>query len=101
MLLLILGGMNAQAQGVASIDNFNLPVAPNSRITYLDLIRKVFPEASSEGDQGSAQADKTIALRHLFGDYRERIFEGRMSINSTSVLRNEFHRSKLRSIRRG
>ena len=87
MLLLVLGGTKAQAQRASSVNRFDEAVAPNSRITYLDLIRKVFPEASVEGDQSGAQAGKTIALRHLFGDYRERIFEGEMNINSTSVLR--------------
>jgi hypothetical protein len=87
MLLLVSGGMKAQAQREVSVDRFDAPVATNSRLTYLDLIRKVFPDVQAEGDQVGAQAGKTIALRHLFGDYRERIFEGEMNINSTSVLR--------------
>jgi hypothetical protein len=90
LLLLFLSLAPAQTQAqqaIASIDNFQTPILYNSRTTYLDLIQKVFPSAQVRADGTGARAGKSIALNHLFGDYRRRIFEGEMNINYARTVR--------------
>src|SRR5690349_10356167 len=47
---------------------FDARAARGSRVTYLDLVRKIFADASFEKDAPyGATASRDAALRHLFG----------------------------------
>jgi hypothetical protein len=87
LLLLLTCPAAASAQTVINLDGFEASVPGNSRITYLDLVRKVFPDAREKEDGGGLQAGKSVAISHLFGDYKERLIEGVMSIDGASALR--------------
>jgi hypothetical protein len=84
--LLPIDGTANQSGKVFNVENFQTPLSDDSPVTYLDLVKKVFPDARADTLTG-AEADKSIELDHLFGDYRKRVFEGDMSINRASVLR--------------
>ncbi|HWS54921.1 MAG TPA: hypothetical protein VN228_12370 [Pyrinomonadaceae bacterium] len=53
-------------------------VEAGSRVTYLDLVRLVFPGA--EGGE-PARATRSIPLSHADGDYADKTFEGAMSVD--------------------
>jgi hypothetical protein len=73
----------ANAQKVTSAQDLGARVG-GTKTTYMDLVRQVFPDA--ELNAGGAAARKSVALRHLFGDYPLRTHEGEMSVYSMQSL---------------
>jgi len=68
-----------------SITDFSKTIDANKTTTYFDLIHKIFPDAK-ENDKGVAVSTKSIALDNIFGDYKGRVYEGEMQINSAESL---------------
>ena len=75
---------------VSSVTNYQDAVGGGTKTTYLELLRKIFPdvEISAAGglDDAAAIAHKTIPLNHLMGDYKGKIYEGEMKIESIERL---------------
>lgn len=71
--------VNARAQVQ---DNVWTPVVDGRETTYLDLLKKIFPDATDKED--SVVAQKSVPVRHLFGKrYHEaETFEGEMKLQS-------------------
>jgi hypothetical protein len=51
----------------------------NSKVTYADLVKKVFPDLHS-GEATTYIASKSISLRHLFGLYTNKVYENEMKV---------------------
>jgi hypothetical protein len=67
---------------ITTITDYRTTVRPGTKITYADLLRRLFPDLSVSADGQSATARTTIALNQLFGDYRDQTYEGAMRIES-------------------
>lgn len=60
-------------------ENLNTPLSARTKVTYLDLVRKVFPDAQSgEERPGYLKAASHIPLRYLFGQSLPDIFKPNM-----------------------
>ncbi|HEX8651540.1 MAG TPA: hypothetical protein VF708_11930 [Pyrinomonadaceae bacterium] len=75
----------SQAQ-VSSVTNYQDSIGAGSKTTYLDALRKIFPDVKMEE---AAVAHKTIPLSHLFGDYKGMVYEGEMKIDSIERLQTQ------------
>jgi hypothetical protein len=73
---------------VSIVTNYEEAIGVGTKTTYLDLLRKIFPDASTEtgADMDAAVAHRTIPLRHLFGDYKGKVYEGEMKIEQIERL---------------
>jgi hypothetical protein len=80
--LALVNASSSQAQ-VTSVTNYQDSIVAGSKTTYLDALRKIFPDVEMEE---TAVAHKTIPLRHLFGDYKGKIYEGEMKIGGVERL---------------
>jgi hypothetical protein len=70
------------------VTNYEEAVGGGRKTTYLDLLRKIFPDAEMETGPGidTAVAHRTIPLSHLFGDYKGKVYEGEMKIEQIERL---------------
>lgn len=89
-ILCIAAVVQCSAQGKAlMVENLNAKTAKESKISYLDLIRKIFPDARIEPDANNiAVAANSIPLRHLFGKGEKR-FDGGESLTMDITRRLE------------
>lgn len=69
----------ATAQSVEFVE-LNKRVSPASRVTYLDLLQKIFPAAQADAGAGSAIADKSIELRGLRDESQKNSYTGKLEI---------------------
>ncbi len=76
--LVIISVPSSQAQ-ISSETDFQSKVVAGKSATYLDLVRKVFPDVGRNSSDG-AIAHKSIALSHFFGDYKDIIYQEEMKI---------------------
>lgn len=76
LILIFLAVARAQAQNVWT------PVVEGREATYLDLLKKIFPDATEKED--SIVAQQSVPVRHLFGKryHEEETFEGEMKLSS-------------------
>jgi hypothetical protein len=64
---------------VKSVTDYASPVREGTKTTYVDLLRKLFPDVEMSGSQ-EATAHTTIPLNHLSGDYKGKVYRGEMRI---------------------
>ncbi|MGB9179794.1 MAG: hypothetical protein WCB68_11165 [Pyrinomonadaceae bacterium] len=85
LTLIFVVAARAQAQ-VKSVENLREPVVGGRATTYLDLLKKIFPDAADREE--SIVAQRSIPMRHLFGKrYHEaEIFEGEMKFSGLDAL---------------
>jgi hypothetical protein len=76
--LALITGSVSQAQ-VRSVTDYASPVREGSKTTYADLLRKIFPDVEMSGGQ-DATAQTSTPLNHLFGDYKGKVYRGKMRI---------------------
>jgi hypothetical protein len=80
--LMLASASLAQAQ-VSSVQNYGDIV--QGGVTYLDLIRRIFPDAEMN-ERRNATARTTIPLNHLSGDYAGQAFSGEMELSGVDSL---------------
>jgi hypothetical protein len=85
-VLILFSPPQAEAQ-VSSVEDFSREVAGVAGTNYLDLLRKIFPDVAP-GSQSTPDtiARTSIPLRHLFGDYENKVYTGEMKIGSLEAL---------------
>lgn len=75
------------AQQVVSVDNYGNPVIAETSTTYFDLLKKIFPDVRMDTAGGSdAVANLSIPLKHLHGDYKNRVYRAEMKISGIESL---------------
>lgn len=79
--LALVNGASSSAK-VRSVTDYRSPVRDGTKTTYLDLLRKIFPDVEmGSGDAQDATAHTSIPLNHLSGDYRGKVYRGEMRIS--------------------
>jgi hypothetical protein len=79
--LALLTASVAQAQ-VRTVTDYQSPVREGTKTTYLDLLRKLFPDVEmGAGGGADAKAQTSIPLNHLSGEYRGKVYRGEMQIS--------------------
>jgi hypothetical protein len=85
VLLLLISPADAGAQ-VLRVEDLQAAVMKDSAATtYLDLIKQVFPDAQMDASAG-AKAHHAVPLDHLFGDYRNKTYEGEIKIGRVDAV---------------
>lgn len=75
------------AQQVVSVDNYENPVIAGTSPTYFDLLKKIFPDVRMDTAGGTdAVANLSIPLKHLHGDYKNRVYRAGMKISGIESL---------------
>lgn len=74
---------------IFSVTNYDEAVGAGTKTTYFDLLKKIFPDVAQNTAPGAVNdtvAHKTIPLNHLLGEYRGKVYEGEMKIESVERL---------------
>lgn len=79
LCLTLVSASSAHAQ-VSRVTDYKGAV--RNGITYLDLLRKIFPDVEMDSGEGqdAALAQTSVPLNHLFGDYKNKAYRGKMRI---------------------
>lgn len=71
---------------VMPVTDYQSPVSGATKTTYLDLLKKLFPDVEMGSGAGQdATARTSIPLNHLSGDYRGKVYRGEMKISGLYV----------------
>lgn len=82
-MALLLMAFSSTAQEIRTLTDYQSPVRAGTKITCLDLLRKIFPDVQMDAGAGQeAKAQTSIPLNHLFGDYRGKVYRGEMRITA-------------------
>lgn len=81
LMLLALGATSITAQKIEWQSDFKAKVTSASTVTYLDLAKKIFPDAQLDEKQASTvNATESVPLRHLFEKWEAESYKGKLSI---------------------
>lgn len=76
LLIAVLCCSSAAAQKIEYVFDLTDKASAKSNVTYIELLEKIFPGIRlHEEAKSTAVAQKSIAIRHLFGEYKDKIYQ--------------------------